>query len=304
MAVIEAQGLTKRFGSVLAVDDLSFAIEAGSVVGFLGRNGAGKTTTLRMLLGLVSPDTGQATIDGRPYRQLSDRTRRVGAALEASGIHPGRKVADHLRVRASATGIPKQRIAEVLERVELSAAADRRAGTLSLGMRQRLALGAALLGDPEVLILDEPANGLDPEGVRWLRGLLRGLAEDGRTVLVSSHILAEVAEVATSVLIIDAGRLVTHAPLNDLLSQAPRWVRVRTPDPGALAEALNARGLQTETGDRSLRALGAAPEQVATIAAEQSIPILECASEDADLEDVFFQLTNRTANTVVSEVTR
>ncbi len=304
MAVIEAEGLTKRFGSVLAVDDLSFAIEAGSVVGFLGRNGAGKTTSLRMLLGLVIPDAGRAMIDGRPYRQLPDQTHRVGAALEASGIHPGRKVADHLRVRVSATGIPKRRIGEVLDQVELSAAAGRRVGTLSLGMRQRLALAAALLGDPEVLILDEPANGLDPEGVRWLRGLLRGLAQEGRTVLVSSHVLAEVEEVATSVLIIDAGRLVTHAPLQDLLTQAPRRVRVRTPDPGALAGALDAQGLQTETGDGLLRVVGASPEQVATLAAEQSIPVLECAREDADLEDVFFQLTSTTANTVASEATQ
>ena len=304
MAVIEAEGLTKRFGPVLAVDDFSFAIEAGSVVGFLGRNGAGKTTTLRMLLGLVIPDAGRATIDGRSYRQLPERTHRVGAALEASGIHPGRKVADYLRVRASATGIPNRRIGRVLDQVELSAAAGRRVGTLSLGMRQRLALAAALLGDPDVLILDEPANGLDPEGVRWLRGLLRGLAQEGRTVLVSSHVLAEVAEVATSVLIIDAGRLVAHAPLQDLLAQAPRRVRVRTPDPGALADALNARGLQTETGDGLLRVVGASPEQVATLAAEQSIPVLECASEDADLEDVFFQLTSPTANTVASEATQ
>jgi ABC-2 type transport system ATP-binding protein len=303
VAVIEADGLTKRFDSVLAVDDLSFAIEAGSVVGFLGRNGAGKTTTLRMLLGLVTPDAGRATIDGYPYRQLPDRTRRVGAALEASGIHPGRKVADHLRVRASATGIPKRRIAEVLDQVELSAAAGRRVGTLSLGMRQRLALAATLLGDPEVLILDEPANGLDPEGVRWLRGLLRGLAQEGRTVLVSSHALAEVAEIATSVLILDAGRLVTHAPLQDLLSQAPRRVRVRTPDPDALAQTLTTRGLQAETSEHGVRVVGASPEQVATLAAEQSIPVLECASEDADLEDVFFQLTSRTATTVTSEAT-
>lgn len=296
MAVIEADGLTKRFGDVLAVNDLSFAIPAGSVVGFLGRNGAGKTTTLRMLLGLVGPDAGWATIDGHPYRKLPDRSRRVGAALEASGIHPGRKVIDHLRVRAIATGIPRQRIGEVLEQVELAGAAGRRVSTLSLGMRQRLALAAALLGNPEVLILDEPANGLDPEGVRWLRGLLRSLAQEGRTVLVSSHVLAEVAEVASSVLIIDAGRLVTHAPLDELLNQAPHRVRVRTADPDALAAALDMQGLRTEPADHGLRVLGSDPDQVATLAAEHSIPILECASEDADLEDVFFQLTSPTAS--------
>ena len=303
MTVIEAEGLTKRFGAVLAVDDLSFVIEAGSVLGFLGRNGAGKTTTLRTLLGLVTPDAGRAMIDDRPYRQLPERTHRVGAALEASGIHPGRTVAGHLRVRASATGIPVRRIGEVLDQVELTAAADRRVGALSLGMRQRLALAAALLGDPEVLILDEPANGLDPDGVRWLRGLLRSLAHEGRTVLVSSHVLAEVTEVATSILIIDAGRLVTHAPLQELLGGAPRWVRVRTPNPDALAYALNAQGLQTETSDVGIRVVGASPEQVATLAAEHSIPILGCASEDADLEDVFFELTSST-NAIASEANR
>ena len=308
MPVIEADGLTRRFGEVLAVDGLSFAIDAGSVVGFLGRNGAGKTTTLRMLLGLIEPDAGRAMIDGLPYRHLPDRSRRVGAALEASGIHPGRKVIDHLRVRAKPAGIPKQRIAEVLEQVELTDAAGRRVSTLSLGMRQRLALAAALLGDPELLILDEPANSLDPEGVRWLRGLLRGLAQEGRTVLVSSHVLAEVAEVANSVLIIDAGRLVTHAPLKELLDQAPPSVKVRTPEPDALARTLNAQGLQTESIDHGVRVLAANPELVATLAARQSIPVLECVGEAPDLEDVFFQLTNHAPNrltdTIASEATR
>ena len=294
MAVIEAEALTKSFGPVLAVDDLSFAIEAGTVVGFLGRNGAGKTTTLRMLVGLVRPDAGRATIAGHPYAKLPARARRVGAVLEASGIHPGRKVRDHLRVRAVAAGVDNRRIAEVLDQVELAGAADRRAGSLSLGMRQRLALAAALLGDPEVLILDEPANGLDPEGVRWLRGLLRGLAREGRTVLVSSHVLAEVAEVATSALIIDAGRLVAHAPLAELLARGPQRVRVRTPQPAQLAETLSEHGLRVEVEGEGLAVVGASPEQVATLAARGAVPVLECVGEPADLEEVFFQLTSTT----------
>jgi ABC-2 type transport system ATP-binding protein len=220
---------------------------------------------------------------------------------------PGRKVADHLRVRATATGVASRRIGEVLEQVELAGASDRRVSTLSLGMRQRLTLAAALLGEPEVLILDEPANGLDPEGVRWLRGLLRGPAQQGRTVLVSSHVLAEVSEVATSVLIIDACRLVSHAPLKDLLRHAPQRVKVRTPEPERLAHVLNARALQAESVEQGLRVLGAEPEMVATLAAQRSIPVPKCASEDADLEDAFFQLTrpaNGFARTVASEATR
>jgi ABC-2 type transport system ATP-binding protein len=188
MAAISVQGLTKRFGDVLAVDRLSFEVGPGTVTGFLGPNGAGKTTTLRMLLGLVAPTSGTATIDGRPYRELADPLRRVGAVLEAGGFHPGRSARDHLRVLAKAAGLPAGRVGEVLEQVGLAAAGRRRVGGFSLGMRQRLGLAAALLGDPEVLVLDEPANGLDPEGVHWLRGLVRG-----RTVLVSSHLLAEVA---------------------------------------------------------------------------------------------------------------
>src|ERR1700678_1716319 len=216
MSVIEIHGLTKRFGSVLAVDEVSFEVQCGAVVGFLGPNGAGKTTTLRMLLGLVAPSEGAATIDGRLYRDLSDPLRKVGAVLEASGCHPGRTARNHLRIQAISSGSAFSRVDEVLDLVSLTDAADRRVSGYSLGMRQRLGLAAALISDPEILILDEPANGLDPEGVRWLRNLLRSFAEEGRTVLVSSHILAEVAQTVDSVVILDHGRLITQSSLDEL----------------------------------------------------------------------------------------
>lgn len=220
MAIIEASGLTKRFGPVLAVDRLSFSVEPGRVVGFLGPNGAGKTTTLRMLLGLVRPDAGSATIDGRRYQDLPKPAQVVGAMLEAESFHPGRTARSHLRLRALATHTDPARIDDVLEVVGLTWAAGRRVGGFSLGMRQRLGLATALLGDPEALILDEPANGLDPEGVRWLRDLLRGMAADGAAVLVSSHILAEVAQTADDVVILDHGRLVRAAPMAELTATA------------------------------------------------------------------------------------
>jgi ABC-2 type transport system ATP-binding protein len=216
MSMIEVRGLTKRFGPVLAVDQLSFAVEQGTITGFLGSNGAGKTTTLRMLLGLIRPDAGTATISGRTYRDLAQPLHQVGAVLEASSFHPGRTARNHLRVQAMAGHADPARIDDVLRLVELASAADRRIGGFSLGMRQRLGLATALLTDPELLILDEPANGLDPEGVRWLRDLLRGLAAQGRTVLVSSHLLAEVAQTVDSVLILDHGRFVAAAPLAEL----------------------------------------------------------------------------------------
>ena len=216
MPVIEVRGLTKRFGKVLAVDQMSFDVEAGSVVGFLGSNGAGKTTTLRMLLGLVRPDAGTATINGRAYRDLEEPLHQVGAVLEASSFHPGRTARNHLHVQAMVGQADPSRIDDVLELVELTGAADRRIGGFSLGMRQRLGLATALLTDPDLLILDEPANGLDPEGVRWLRDLLRGLAAEGSTVLVSSHILAEVAQTVDYVIILDHGHLVTQSSLAEL----------------------------------------------------------------------------------------
>ena len=217
--VVAVRSLTKRFGEVVAVDDLTFSLERGTVTGFLGPNGAGKTTTLRLLLGLAEPTAGDALVFGRRYRRLDDPARRVGAVLESSDLHPGRSGRDHLRALTLAAEIPPGRVDEALELVELEAAARRRVRTYSLGMRQRLALAAALLGDPELLVLDEPANGLDPAGVHWLRRFLRRFAEQGRTVLVSSHMLAEAAQTVDHVVIIDRGRLVATGRLDELIER-------------------------------------------------------------------------------------
>jgi len=215
-AIVTVRSLTKRFGDLVAVDDLSFSLEPGTITGFLGPNGAGKTTTLRVLLGLAEPTAGQALVFGRRYRDLDDPARRVGAVLESNDFHPGRSGRDHLRALAAAAKIPPRRIDEVLALVELQDAADRRVRTYSLGMRQRLGLATALLGDPDLLVLDEPANGLDPAGVHWLRGFLRGFAKLGRTVLVSSHMLAEAALTVDEVVIIDRGHLVATGRLEEL----------------------------------------------------------------------------------------
>jgi ABC-2 type transport system ATP-binding protein len=292
MAAISVQGLTKRFGEVLAVDRLDFEVDPGTVTGFLGPNGAGKTTTLRMLLGLVAPTSGAATIDGRPYRELADPARRVGAVLEQSGFHPGRSARDHLRVLATTAGLAPARVDEVLEQTGLAAAARRRVGGFSLGMRQRLGLAAALLGDPDVLVLDEPANGLDPEGVHWLRGLVRGLADQGRTVLVSSHLLAEVAQTVDQVVIIDRGRLVAQSTLAALTAGADRTVRVRTAQPEALRDLLVARGATvTLDGPEQLLVGGVTAEQVGQAAAASGVVLHEMRFERSNLEDVFLELT-------------
>jgi ABC-2 type transport system ATP-binding protein len=294
MAVITIEGLTKRFGEVLAVDDLSFEVDRGTVVGFLGPNGAGKTTTLRMLLGLVTPTAGSATIDGKPYRGLAEPVRHVGAVLEASSFHPGRSARNHLRVVATAAGLPLARADEVLAHVGLAEAARRRVGGFSLGMRQRLGLATALLGDPQVLILDEPANGLDPEGVHWLRGLLRQLADQGRTVLVSSHVLAEVAQTVDQVVIIARGRLVTQSSLAALTARTDQLVRVRTPQAATLRPLLAAQGIQADPdGADQLIATGTTTEAVGQTAAAAGIVIYEMSAERSNLEDVFLQLTTQ-----------
>src|SRR3954447_14232597 len=240
MATIEIKGLTKRFGDVTAVDDLSFSAREGAVTGFLGPNGAGKSTTLRMLLGLVTPSEGSATIDGIAYNELHEPFRRVGAMLETDAFHPGRRARDHLRVLAAAGNVPPARIDAVLQEVDLADVGHRRVKGFSLGMRQRLGLASALLGTPNVLILDEPANGLDPEGVRWLRQFLRSFTERGGSVLVSSHLLAEVAQTVDDVVIIANGRLIIHSSLADLAQGSQSGVRVRTPHGEALRAALTA----------------------------------------------------------------
>ena len=219
MSTIRIQNLTKRYGPIVAVDDLSFEVRPGQVTGFLGPNGSGKTTTLRILLGLASPSAGTATIGGLPYHQLPDPVRQVGAALDSNTFHPGRSAAQHLRIIATATGLPRSRVDEVLGLTGLADVAGRRVGGFSLGMRQRLSLAGALLGDPGVLVFDEPLNGLDPDGIRWLRGLLRELAAQDRTVFVSSHLLSEVVQTADEVVVLSRGRLVAQTPLADLVDR-------------------------------------------------------------------------------------
>jgi ABC-2 type transport system ATP-binding protein len=291
--VIEVRELSKRFGGVTAVDRLSFGVQAGTVTGFLGPNGAGKTTTLRMLLGLVEPTAGAATINGVPYRRLERPFHQVGAVLESSGFYPGRSGRDHLRVLATAANLPRRRADELLGHVGLAEAAGRRVGDYSLGMRQRLALAAALLGDPAVLVLDEPANGLDPEGIHWLRGFLRVLAEQGRTVLVSSHVLAEVAQTVDEVVIIARGRLVAQSTLADLTARTTPLVLVRSPDAERLRERLLAAGrkVDLEPPDRLL-VHDASTDEVGRAAHAIGAMLLELSAERSNLEAVFLQLTN------------
>ncbi|MFP5345982.1 MAG: ABC transporter ATP-binding protein [Actinomycetes bacterium] len=289
---ISVRGLTKRFGDVLAVDDLTFDVEAGRVTGFLGPNGAGKTTTLRMVLGLVEPTKGTATVDGQRYRDLGTPQRVVGAALEASSFHPGRTARNHLRVLARTAGVDEATVDELLGLVGLSSAADRRAGGFSLGMRQRLGLAAALVGDPHVLVLDEPANGLDPEGIRWLRGFLRHLAAEGRTVLVSSHVLSEVQQTVDDVVIISKGRLVQQSSLAELQRTEAATV-VRAADGAELAAALATSGWKVRpTSERGrVRVLGATPAEVGHLLFVSGVELHELTAEASGLEAVFFELT-------------
>ena len=297
-AVVTAESLTKRFGEVSAVTDLSFALEAGTITGFLGPNGAGKTTTLRMVLGLAAPTTGRALVFDKPYNELVRPALRIGAVLEATDFHPGRSGRDHLRMLGRAVDVPDARADEVLHMVELEGAAQRRVKGYSLGMRQRLGLAAALLGDPELLILDEPANGLDPEGVRWLRDFLRVVASEGRTVLVSSHVLAEVAQTVDQVLIINRGQLVIESPLAELTARAGGAVRVRSANPQQLATALRGENLQVTAGtDHTLLINGASSERVGEMAFAAGVPVHELVTAGASLEDIFLQLTTETTET-------
>ncbi|MGY1745405.1 ABC transporter ATP-binding protein [Blastococcus sp. SYSU D00695] len=294
---VEVTGLTKTFGSVRAVDDLSFTVEPGSVTGFLGPNGAGKTTTLRMALGLLVADRGGATFNGRAYRDLPAPTRTVGAVLETA-FHPARSGRNHLRVYCRAAGLPLSRADEVLHQVGLGDAGKRRAGGYSLGMRQRLGLATALLGDPAVLVLDEPANGLDPEGIQWLRGFLRHLAHvEGRTVLVSSHLLAEVEQTVDRVVIVGAGRLVREGSIAELRAGAAGAgsVVVRGPEVARLAPALQAPGRTVELEDPTrLTVTGVTTDEVGAAAFAAGVELHELASKASGLEQIYFQLTSGT----------
>lgn len=291
---VEVRGLTKSFGAVRAVSDLGFTVEPGQVTGFLGPNGAGKTTTLRMVLGLIRPDAGTATFDGVPYTALPDPTRTVGAVLETA-FHPARSGRNHLRVYCRAAGLPLGRADEVLRQVGLADAGGRRAGSYSLGMRQRLALAAALLGDPGVLVLDEPANGLDPEGIQWLRGFLRHLAHDqGRTVLVSSHLLSEVEQTVDRVVIVGAGRLVREGSIADLRAGAAGsgTVLVRSPEAGRLAETLRGDGAQVaQDGDGALTVSGRTAAEIGSRAFAAGVELHELRPHTSGLEEIYFQLT-------------
>jgi ABC-2 type transport system ATP-binding protein len=294
-AVVRAESLSKRFGEVLAVEDLSFELEAGTITGFLGPNGAGKTTTLRMLLGLAAPTSGRALVFDTGYAELERPALRIGAVLEATDFHPGRNGRDHLRTLGRAAELPDSRADEVLRLVELDDAAGRRVKGYSLGMRQRLGLAAALLGDPELLILDEPANGLDPEGVRWLRDFLRAFAAEGRTVLISSHVLAEVAQTVDQVLIINRGRLVVESSLEQLTARVGGSVRVRTPNVEQLRHALDREQLQmSASNDHVLLVHGTTSEHVGDVAFATGIPVHELVTEGSSLEQIFLELTTDT----------
>ena len=286
---IDVVGLTKRFGEVLALDNLTFSVRPGVVTGFLGPNGAGKTTTLRCLLGLVTPTAGSVTLDGRAYRDVENPLRTVGAALEAASFHPGRSARAHLQVMALAGRLPSSRVDEVLLQVGMTEFADRRVGGYSLGMRQRLALAQALLGDPPVLVLDEPANGLDPAGIAWLRQFLRALAQEGRTVVVSSHVLSEVQQTVDDVVVIARGRLVRQGTLADLES-GPAAVLVRTPTPALLRDALGSTYPVTEVDGR-LRVEGGTTDQVGHLAHGAGVELHELTAEASDLEKVFLRMT-------------
>jgi ABC-2 type transport system ATP-binding protein len=290
--VIEVDHLTKRFRKTVAVDNLSFKVREGAITGFLGPNGAGKTTTLRIILGLVRPTAGRATVMGRLYRELESPAQHVGAVLEASSFHPGRSGRSHLQVVATAAGIGNNRVEELLSLVQLTADAGRRVGGYSLGMRQRLSLAAALLGDPRVLVLDEPANGLDPQGIRWLRELLRSLAGEGRTILISSHVLAEIEQIADEVVIIHRGKFVEQATTADLFARMTGGIRVRSPQAVRLKALLADAGLDVTSAQGDLLLVGdGSAERIGELAAANGIVLHELAAEKTTLEEAFLELT-------------
>jgi ABC-2 type transport system ATP-binding protein len=291
--VIEVRGLTRRYGDVLAVDGLSFTVEPGKVTGFLGPNGAGKSTTMRVVLGLDRPTSGSALVNGRPYATFAEPLREVGALLDPGAAHPGRTGRGHLRVAARSNGIPRRRVEEVIERVGLGRAAGRRIKGYSLGMRQRLGIATALIGDPGVLVFDEPVNGLDLDGVRWIRGLLRQLADEGRTVLVSSHLLGEVEQIADRLVVIGRGRLIADATTEQIVSGLGHvQVRVLSPRPEPLLAGLRERGFEVECVDaRELRVEGGTAEEIGGLAHALDVPLHHLSEVRHSLEDAYVELT-------------
>ncbi|MEV4098253.1 ATP-binding cassette domain-containing protein [Streptosporangium saharense] len=291
--MIEVRNLTKRHRGRAVVDDLSFTVEPGHVTGFLGPNGAGKSTTMRLMLGLDHPCAGRVLFDGGPYRSLPDPLRRVGAMLDPSAVHRGRSAHDHLLWLARTNRVPRGRVGEVLETVGLGDAAGRKAGSLSLGMTQRLGIAAALLGDPPVLLLDEPVNGLDPEGVLWIRGLLRALAAEGRTVFFSSHLMGETALTAERLVVIGGGRLLADTTVRRFVEENARsHVRLRTPEPGRMREALAMAGIQAgEAEDGSLEVHGVEAARVGELASANGLTVHEASTRSPSLEEAFLRLT-------------
>lgn len=291
--MIEATNLTKRYGEKLAVDDLSFTVRPGHVTGFLGPNGAGKSTTMRMILGLDAPSAGGVTVNGRPYAQHPAPLHEVGGLLEAHAFHSGRSAHDHLLVMAATSGISRRRVEEVLGLVGLADVARKRTGGFSLGMGQRLGIAAALLGDPATVILDEPVNGLDPEGVLWIRNLLKGLAAEGRTVFVSSHLMSEMALTAEHLIVIGRGRLITDGSVSEFTARASRsGVRVRTPEATELAQALAGPGVTTVSTERGvLEITGLSSEEIGDQTRQAGLALHELTPQHASLEEAFMELT-------------
>ncbi|MCW2878408.1 MAG: multidrug transporter ATPase [Sphaerisporangium sp.] len=292
--MIEAHQLTKRYGDKTAVDRLDFTVRPGTVTGFLGPNGAGKSTTMRMIVGLDAPTSGSVSVNGRRYAQHSAPLQEVGALLEAKSVHPGRSAFDHLMAQAYTHGIPRRRVDEVIELTGLQSVAKRRAGAFSLGMGQRLGIAAALLGDPQTVMLDEPVNGLDPEGVLWIRNLLTELAADGRTVFVSSHLMTEMALVADHLIVVGRGRLLADTTVQDLVRQASGdTVKVATSDPARLREILAKPGIEItgRAGSEELLVTGVSPRSIGITAAEHGITLFELTAMTVSLEEAFMELT-------------
>lgn len=290
MTTIEVRGLTKRYGPDTVVDDLSFTVEPGQVTGFLGPNGAGKSTTMKLILGLAAPTRGSVTIGGRRYRDLPVPLTEVGALLDAGAVHGGRKAHDHLLALAVSNGLPRRRVGEVLARTGLESVAGKRAGGFSLGMRQRLGIAAALLGDPRVLIFDEPVNGLDPEGIRWIRDFMRSLAREGRAVLVSSHLMSEMAQTADHLVVIGRGRLVADTAVSELV-RGEGTVLVRTPDAGFARLLVTAGATVREGAEASLVVSGLTSGEVGKLAAYHGVALAELTPQRVSLEDAFMDLT-------------